>query len=644
MELERTVNKALAKRLDERYQTVTDLMSDLRRHQRISTTATVQPSPLGTQSTVERPVRQWAGVAALVLIVTLAVVFLPRLFAPSKKPPISERKMLVVLPFENLGSPEDEYFADGITEEITSRLAEIDGLGVIARTSALQYKHTDMTIQQIGEELGVEYLLEGTVRWEKPADGESRVRVTPQLIRVSDATHIWTERYDAVLAGIFKIQSDIAERVTRALDITLLEPERLPVKSRPTENLEAYDYYLRGNNYVERRYDEHDCRIAIQMYEKAVELDPTFAQAWSQLSYAHAMLYWFHWDRTAEVLLKAREAADKALVLSADLPEAHRALGYYYYWGHLDYDRALEQFGIAQKTQPNNTDLLAAIGYVQRRQGRFELALGNLKKALELDPRSARLAYHVGETCDLLRNYAEADRHYDRAISLSPDWARPYWHKALFHLRWKGSTEKARAVLEQASRNVGSREQPLLSFTLVVVDVFDGNYQGALDRLSSVSSEAFETQYYFVPKAQLYAQIYGLMNRPQLEQAYYDSARSSLQTLISEQPQDARLHSSLGIAYAGLGRKEEALRSGKLAVDILPVSKEAWRGLYRVEDLARIYVMVREYDLAIDQLEFLLSIPGEISVPMLHLDPRWDPLHNHPRFQRLIEKYSEVES
>ena len=180
----------------------------------------------------------------------------------------------MVLPFENLGSTEDEYFADGISEEIISRLSGIHTLGVISRTSAIKYKNSNKDIKEIGEELDVEYVLEGTVRWERSSEGPSRVRVTPQLIRVSDDTYLWSERYDAVLANIFQVQTNMAEQVVKALDITLLEPERQALASRPTENMEAYDYYLRGNEYYYRSFLENDFRIAMGMYEKAVELDP----------------------------------------------------------------------------------------------------------------------------------------------------------------------------------------------------------------------------------------------------------------------------------------------------------------------------------------------------------------------------------
>jgi len=346
-----------------------------------------------------------------------------------------------------------------------------------------------------------------------------------------------------------------------------------------------------------------------------------------------------YYDRSEERLALAKQAVDKAFQLNIDLPEAHVALGYYYYLGHLDYDRALEQFAIARKSQPNNSGLLFGIGCVQRRQGKFEQAVANLKNACELNPHSANLTYNLGETFLLLRKYSESERYFDRAISLSPDWPDPYVSKARLYLLREGSTQKARAILEESSQNIGSVEDPFFVLWFILLNLFDGNYQEALAQLSSWKLEAFESQFYFIPRALLYAQINGLLANRQLEQSHYESARSILEIKMQEQPEDARFHSSLGIAYAGLDRKQDAIREGKLGVELLPVTKEAWKGLYRIADLARVYVMVGEHDLAIEQLEYLLSRPGNMSIPLIQLDPAWNPLRDHSRFKKLVEPY-----
>jgi len=557
--------------------------------------------------------------------------------------PTSKEIRLVVLPFENLGPADDEYFADGITDAITARLAGIHGLGVISRQSAMQYKDKEKSTPQIAQELRVNYILEGTVQRERPSDPTGRVRIIPQLINASEDTHVWTEIYDDDMSEVFRLQSDVAEQVAQALDITLLEPQRHALRSEPTENMEAYDYYLRGKEYHQRSLLESDKRIAIQMYEKAVELDPTFALAYAQLSRDHVLMYWFYYDRNDARLALGKQAVDRALELNPDLPEAHLALGQYYYHGHLDYDRALEQFAIGRKIQPNNSGLLSYIGYVQRRQGKFEQALANFKKASELNPLSPISAWDVGTTFMYLRKYPEAERYYDRAISLAPDLSFAYYCKAWLYLCSEGGTEKARAVLEEALQSIKSAETPRIFNLLVNIDMFDGNYQEALDRLSLKSQDIDNQDYiddleYFIPNALLYARIYGYMNKKELEKANYESARNILESKIQQRPEHARFYSALGFAYAGLGRKEDAVREGKLAVEMLPVSKDAMRGPYRVEDLACIYVMVGEYDDAIDTIEYLLSRPGLLSIPLLRLDPAWDPLRDDPRFKDLLRR------
>jgi len=508
-------------------------------------------------------------------------------------------------------------------------------LGVISRHSAMRYKDMKKDLQQISRDLRVDYVLEGTVQRARPSDPNSEVRIIPQLIRASDDTHVWAETYDSNMKDVFHIQSDLAERVASALDITLLEPERQALRSKPTENTEAYEYCLRGNEYIYRGYTENNIRIAIQMYEKAVGLDPTFALAYAQLSNAHVDMYWYHYDRSEQRLAMAKQAVDKALELDHDLPEVYIALGWYYYHGDLDFSRALEQFVFARKSQPNNSELLTGIGFIQRRLGKFEQAAETLEKALEFDPLHTITVANLGETLMMLRQYEKAERILDMAISQSPDWDLSYSWKAMLYMLAEGHTDKARTVLKKAQEYISS---PNLSFliTLITLDVYDRKYQEALDKLSELS-ESTDDQYFFVPNALRRAQIYDYMNEKELAKEHYDEARIILEARIKERPEDERFHSSLGIAYAGLSRKEDALREGRLAVDILPVSKDAMRGLSRVEDLARIYVMTGEYDPAIDQLAFLLDRSSKISVPLLRLDPAWSPLRNHPRFKKLLE-------
>ena len=267
-------------------------------------------------------------------------------------------------------------------------------------------------------------------------------------------------------------------------------------------------------------------------------------------------------------------------------------------------------------------------------------ALVNYVRAAELNPRSNQRHVEVGITNTYLRNPVEALRHFDRSIALNSTNPEAYGQKARWlHLRVEGNTEKARAVAEQG-RNAGFGDNPEIVYTLILVDMLDKNYQSALDRLSRVSTDVLlESQNIYVPTFQMHAQIHGLAGNRQRERAYYDSTRIHLEARTEERPDDERFRSALGIAYAALGRKEAAIREGELAVELIPVSKEAVRGVRRLEDLALIYATVGEYDAAIDQLEILLSVPSHTSAPMLRIDPAWDPLRDNPRFQALLAKY-----
>jgi serine/threonine-protein kinase len=621
---------------EKRYQSAGEVRSELENIEKgMPSTERIIPRKEATTSkeitvTFRKP---WLMIAALFVVVVIAGAAI--LFLSKRKPaaPSPKQNMLVVLPFENLGLPEDEYFADGITEEITSRLAALRGLGVISRSSAIRYKKTEKTIKEIGEELGVDFVLEGTVRWDRSPEGRGRVRVTPQLIRVSDDTHLWSDRYDREIEDIFAVQSDVAEKVIRQLDITLLEPERRALKAKPTENLDAYQAYLKGINYVRGVYYlEENLRLAVQMFERAVELDPNFALAFAELAGARSSLIHYELDLSEENRTKAKEAADRAFELQPNLAEGHLALGKYYYHGLKEYDKALEELAVAEKGLPNDSEIPFWIGAIRRRQGNFEEAISYFKKALELSPQNANLPWELCTTYQFLRRYSEAEDYANLGISMAPDQSTAYRFKAWNYRLWQGSLEKARATLEQMPKEADQ-------FTidaLIDQDVYERNYRAALKLLSSEFVEYYEGE-----KALRTGEVYLLLNEPELARRSFDSARILLEKRVREHPDNPRFHSFLGIVYAGLGRKEEAIREGKLAVELYPVSKDAVDGPDYVDFLAEIYVMVGEYDAALDQIEYLLSIPyARLSVPLLQIDPTWNPLREHPRFKRLLKKHS----
>lgn len=593
--------------------------------------------PATTLPTMSAKLRKVVTIVSAAIIIVLLAIALRSL--PEKQAHLFSNEIrLVVLPFENLGSAEIEYFSDGITDEITARLAGVHGLGVISRQSAMQYKKSEKNTRQIAEELSVDYILEGTIQCERPSDPNNRVKIRPRLIRVADDTQVWAEIYENDMSKVFHLQSEVAEQVAQALDIALFEMERQTLQSEPTKNTEAYVYYLRGKDYSSRQdHNKDNLIIATEMYEMAIKLDDKFALAHARLSVVHSGMYHFSHDRSKERIAMAWEESEKAIKLNPELPEAHWARGLYHYWCRSEYELALKELEIARKSQPNNSQFLASIGHVQRRQGKFEEALANYKRALELDPQSR--AGTIATTLLWLRRYQEAEHYYERAISLAPNEDFNHFVKAILYLLWKGSTVEARSVLDRASKYFNLEDKQRFVNLLFELDILERNYQGALDRLIFIR-EDLDKRNYFDPNVLRYARIYEYMNKKELAEKYYNKARIILEAKIQQDPNDDRFHSALGIAYAGLGRKEDAVHEGRCAVKLIPYTKDIEQGFHRARDLAYIYTMVGEYDAAVNQIEFLLSVPGELSIPLLKIDPIWDPLRNHPRFQKLLESYN----
>ena len=627
--LQDIVSKLLEKDPSLRYQSAAGVISDLKR--------LIAPTQSSIAATPARRPSRWplwtgVGVVAASMIAVLGWQFL---YVEQKPIETEAKKMLAVLPFENLGAPEDEYFADGITDEITSRLGIIKELGVISRTSAMQYKNTDKGLPEIARELGVDYILEGTIRWDKISD-TSLVRITPQLIRVSDNTHLWAENYERALIRIFSVQADIATQIAEALNIALLEPERQSLLAKPTENLEAYNYYLRGNDYAFHSLDSKDNLIAIDMYEKAVALDTGFALAYAKIARVSNFMYFSGMDKSVSRVAQSKRAIEKALAYGPDLPEVQLALAQYYYHGERDYERALEICEIMRNSLPNSPDLHSMVAFIKRRQGKWQDCIQGLKQAIRLDPRSPSYQYELAGTFGFLRRYREAEYWFDRVIALEPDKAAPYSYKASLFLLRNADTTKAREVLQGA---VGMVNQSRLLYSLARCDVLERDFESALSRLPAMLAIAqIDSADYYLTKGR----IYYFMGENSLSVTYYDSARAFLEESVVAMERSVREafeHCRLGIAYAGLGKKIEAIREGELGHKLLPLSKDCIFGMDIIESLAEIYTIVGEHDLAVDQLEILLSNPSDISAPLVRIDPIWDPLRDNPRFQALIEKY-----
>jgi tetratricopeptide (TPR) repeat protein len=499
----------------------------------------------------------------------------------------------------------------------------------------MQYKEHRPPLPQIAKELDVGYVLEGTVRWDRGGKGHGRVRITPQLIKVTDDSHLWSDRYDRVLEDIFMVQTDIAEQVTAQLEMTILEPERRAVAARLTDNMEAYQAYLAGIRYRRGSREERNMRLTIEMFERAVQLDPGFEIAHAALSMAHSRLYHWRYDYTTERLEKAKVFAERALDLQPGLPEGHRALGWYYYWGYRDYDRALEHFALSAERLPNDPDLLMGTFAVLRRQGRWDDALEALERSRRADPQSYEVALSSLDTYSVLHEFEKAEEGMRRAVAIAPDLPDAYYIGALNFVLWDGATDRARLLLESAP----NLDSPEIGYQELLLDLYDRKPESVLARLEDVSIDAFSLTYWYVPRGLLECTALSQMSEWKRAEAACASAVELLEREIETKPHHFLLHIALGHTYALLGRKEEAMGAGEQAVELMPISKDALDGPDQAIELAKIYSRVGEADKALDLIDELLSIPSWLSVGLLRLDPVWDPLRDHPRFQALLEKY-----
>ena len=640
VELSLIILKCLEKNRDKRYQSAEEIHADISTIEKDMTT-TEQDSPKVKTSFFkeqkDRPNKIWGMAAALfaaVLIVVLGIVLLTR----NKSMVSQERKMLVVLPFENTGLADDEYFADGITEEITTRLGALQDLGVISRTSAIQYKNSNKTIKQIGEELNADYVLEGSVRWSRGTENNGRVRVTPRLVRVVDDTLIWSDQYDSVIEDIFSVQYEIAEQVAQNLDLTILEPERQALLTNPTESIEALDLFFQAREHEDRGWafiEPDGFDQAIELLEESVEIDPEFALAYARMSYIHSRMYFFGIDRTDERATMSRDKVNKALELQPDLPEARLSLGFYYYWCLSDYDRAAGIFEDVQRMRPNFDPQL--FGYIQRRQGKWDQSLETLERAFRISPRDQQIAYEIGGAYVSLHRFEQAEMWFNRTLELFPDHLPSLLGKIGILILSDGNLEKAKELLPFLPQH------PLADYMWFTLYMLERNYQDVLQWLAESPYDEYEDQHFYFHIDLAYATVYYASQNVALMNSHAESARIILEEKVKEQPDDPRYRAALGIVLAYLGQNEEAIEEGELAVELHPVSKDAGQGPIYLINLTKIFVLVGEFDKALDQLEFLLPIPQAeflwqlISVPQLRLDPQWDSLRENPRFIQLLE-------
>src|SRR6266567_2968740 len=535
-------------------------------------------------------------------------------------------KSIAVLPFQSLSDEkENAYFADGMQDDILTNLSKIGDLKVISRMSVMSYRGDAVrNAREIGKALGVATLLEGSVR-----RVGNRVRVNVQLINANNDEHIWAEDYDRDLTDVFAIQTDLAQKIVYTLQ----------AKLSPTENPNAYLLFVQAHDYANRTDMFRDTSFKAEpLFEQAIKLDPNFSLAYAGLSMVESWIY-HSFDPLPARRDKARLNADEALRLQPDLPEGHLGLGFSYYYGDRDYQRALVEFEIAKRGLPNEAQAYMAIGAIQRRQGKWIESTENLERAAALDPKNVGILCNLGYSYMAQRNFKAADKIFDRAIVAEPQSLQAAGMKAAVAVQ---STGDLTAVEKQFS-SVPPEADPagLITWIRVGILTLERKFPEALQVVQQFRGETLATATTApCPKALLEGTLYLYQGDKEKARIAYEHARAVAEKLVREAPQDSARHGQLGVVLAALGQKEKAISEGKRAVELLPESQDAFDGPQGTAALAQIYAWTGEFDEAFRLLDHLLDVPNGLTVPMLKLEPMWDPLRKDPRFQALIDKYS----
>ncbi len=543
-------------------------------------------------------------------------------------------KSIAVLPFQSLSDEkENAYFADGMQDDILTNLSKIGDLKVISRLSVMSYRGDAMrNAREIGKALGVATLLEGSVR-----RVGNRVRVSVQLINANSDEHIWAEDYDRDLTDVFAIQTDLAQKIASALQAKLSPNEKARLDHRPTQNPDAYLLFVQAHDYASQRDMFRDMSLKAEpLFEQAIKLDPNFALAFAGLSMVESWLY--HSSDPVPVRReKARLNADEALRLQPDLPEGHLALGFSYYYGDRDYERALAEFDIARRGLPNESQAYLAIGAIQRRQGKWTESTANLEKAATLDPKNTTVLINLCFNYMAQRDYENVDKIADRVLAASPQSFQARALKGFMAAQLKGDLSATEKVFSSIPPETDPGLMTLARFWVLRLQ---RKFAEALQVLQQFRGETLPNMTTApCPKAFLEGEIYRLQGDEARARTAFEQARVVSDQLLRAAPADPARHGQHGLILAALGQKQEAIAEGKRAVELLPESQDAFDGPQITATLAQIYAWTGEFDEAFRLLDHLLVVPNGLTVPMLKLDPAWDPLRNDPRFQALIAKY-----
>jgi serine/threonine-protein kinase len=539
--------------------------------------------------------------------------------------------LLAVLPFENQGEPADEYFSDGISDEVRGRLASLPGVEVIGRSSSTGYKRTTKDSKAIAEELGgARYLLTATVRWDK-STRPNKVHVSPELVEIprSGAPRIrWQHVFDAKLTDVFQVQADIANQVAGELHLVLGDSTAPRPADHPTGNPAAYDAYLRGEEASQgmSAMDLASLQRAITEYERAVALDSTFFEAWAHLAQTHGLLYMS--TRSPAEAQAAQVAAQRALALQPNRAEGHQTLAEYFKAVLADTSRALAEDSAAAALAPGNSDLLTTLANDEWSVGRWDAAREHYRKAARLDPRSVTTTLRQGRAELWTRHYPEAEQAYDHGLSLAPANLAAREYRAMVDLA-RGDLAGARAIVRQTPDAVSPAS--LATYFATVYDLVWVLTPEEQDRMLAAPAAEFEGD--LGARALVFTQIYHLRGDSVRARSYADSARGLIQAQLNVTPDDPALHTALGLALAYLGRGIDAIREGSRGAALVPSNKDA---SYHRHQLARILVLTGQLDPAVESLEELLRSPYLLSPGWLRIDPNFAPLKGNPRFQKLV--------
>ncbi|MEY2574544.1 MAG: hypothetical protein QOF80_31 [Verrucomicrobiota bacterium] len=592
-----------------------------------------------------RKLLAFAALAAAVALALFLVQFARRSWTLAKPDSTLPRevtqaipeKSIAVLPFSNLSGDQDNaFFADGIQDEILANLAKVADLKVISRTSVMLYKAgTPRNAREIGRRLGVTYLLEGSVQRTK-----DRVRVTAQLIDSRGDDYQWAETYDRGLADIFAIQTEIAQAITRQLAAKLSPREKAAIELS-TRDIVAFDLYLQAKELIKTFHDTPNWKEtllrAVRLLDEAISRDPNFALAYCWRTNAHDTLYWNGLDRTPARLELAQASAEKALALVPDLGEAHLAQALVYYHGKRDYTRALQELALANRTLPNSAEVSYLAGVIARRQGRWDDSVRNLEKAFELDPANSKIVNGLSVAYDLLRRYDDESALFDRAANANPS-TRNYCQMVHAQIETqRGDLKAAHSFLNSLPADYDPDGQT--TWTRLTLALYERDPDLAARILGAYKNEELVGGHgKLVPVSYWEGVIARARGDGTKAREVFARARATIETRLADGRDDPILLATLGLVDAGLSRKEEALREGRHAAELRPLSDDAVDGATVLNFLAMIYAWTGELNSAVEQLTALAKIPNGPYFGELKYDPAWDAVRGDPRFTAMLNE------